>query len=334
MSKKETDALLMEEHKQRWTKHVYAGGAYENYNRQLVEERAAWLWNEVELAPPAVLHAISPGHANLMATAFEKKLATAQEIQDMTIPQLKELVGTPNKYEFSSYVNYSDVGWVSHYEYYINKGEVDITEETKDSFYKTRDLVENVFMSLQFDVLFVSVRYPIRLSLNQENNLHYVDGYAVEWEDGTGQAWINGRFLEPKIFNACTDVEGCRVQFNKTDNADVQAAIVTIVRERWGQDALLEMLQAELVDTVVFNHANGYSETQKLYRTKEKYSWASDSKGNEDVKLAWQEMKCPSTGATYLISTCPSFDKAEDSAKWLRPQNVPVEIPYEWQSAN
>jgi hypothetical protein len=45
-------------------------------------------------------------------------------------------------------------------------------------------------------------------------------------------------------------------------------------------------------------------------------------------------MTCPSTGSVYLIETCPSFTDVIESAKYLRPSNVPMDLQYLWQRAN
>jgi hypothetical protein len=93
-------------------------------------------------------------------------------------------------------------------------------------------------------------------------------------------------------------------------------------------------LSAVEVDRKTINHANGYSETLKLFKTKEKYGFLLNSKGEENQPYAWIQMTCPSTGTVYLIDTCPTFTDAVECAKWHRPEQVPVSLNYLWQSAN
>jgi hypothetical protein len=97
---------------------------------------------------------------------------------------------------------------------------------------------------------------------------------------------------------------------------------------------LIEFLGAVKVDEQELTHANGYVETLKLYKTKERYAEAQNSKGQENQPYAWIEMKCPSTGQTYLIDTCPTFNDVVECAKWHRPTGVPMNLNYIWQSAN
>ena len=121
---------------------------------------------------------------------------------------------------------------------------------------------------------------------------------------------------------------------NNEKNEDIRASIITLIKERSGNEGLMKFLNATLVDEKKVEHENGYSETLRIWKTKQKYSFLVDSKGNTNVPYAWIEMICPSTGQTYLIDTCPTFKDAIECAKWHRPKMVPSSVPYVWQSAN
>jgi hypothetical protein len=156
----------------------------------------------------------------------------------------------------------------------------------------------------------------------------------VEFEDGFGLHFVHGRHVENELFRNVQTIEGAAAEFKKQDNEEIKSLIITIVRENHGSQGVMDMLGAELVDEQVIEHKNGYKEKQRLFRTKETFPFAMDSKGGENAKLAWNEMICPSTGRPYLIETCPLFSSVVDSAKWLRGEVVPTDIPYQWASAN
>ena len=122
-------------------------------------------------------------------------------------------------------------------------------------------------------------------------------------------------------------------EFIKLENEEDKAAIISAKKERHGNSHVLEFLGAEIVDEQTITHETSL-EVQRLYKTKKRFEWANDSKGNSNVQLAWNEMQCPSTGQTYLIETCPTFKSVVESAKWLRPSFVPADVDYKWQSAN
>ncbi len=79
---------------------------------------------------------------------------------------------------------------------------------------------------------------------------------------------------------------------------------------------------------------SNYTENLQLYRTTKTFPFAMDRDKKLGAALAWVRFLCPSTGSTYLISTCPKFDKALDAAKFCRPAAIPTEFPYKWVSAN
>lgn len=146
--------------------------------------------------------------------------------------------------------------------------------------------------------------------------------------------YLNGRRVAEWIFEKYFDKTLTFEDFRKCTNEEDKGAIVTLIKENEGNEGLLKFLGAELVDEVSIPHADGFIDVQKLYKTKDKFEFARDSKGKSNVQLAWQEMRCASTGQYYLIETCPSLKTAEDSAKFLRPKAVPTELPYIWQSCN
>lgn len=235
---------------------------------------------------------------------------------------------TPN---FSMFGNASDLYWLAYYDFYAKHVDTDYVNKDIDVL---KEVTKWTFSSIQLEDYCIVSRMPVSLSVQEDMTLHNLDGKSVEFPDGYGQYYVHGRYVEKGIYEALTDPKAARHQFDSTQNEDIRGIISTVVQHRWGNEGLMDMLDAEVVDTMDIVHANGYVETQKLIKTKDVYSWARDSKGNRDVPLAWQQMTCPSTKTTYLIPTCPSFDTVLDSAKFTRPSQVPTEMPYTWQSAN
>lgn len=289
-----------------------------------------------ELAEPNVLVCDSPIACQIMANICKEIYENGGDLSkvkvsdhDLSITP-ENLKGIKESFSFSSYINYSDFGWLSHYDYFDKHLGIVDNEYLADVIFAS----ERTFMSIQLEEVCIVSRYPEFISRNENDDLHNTSQEAIRFRDGYKQYYVNGRFIEAETFEKITSPQSAREVFEDSDNADVQAIISTIVLDRWGNEGLLQMLDAEVVDEQTIVHANGYQETQRLIKSKKSYEWASDSQGNDNVKLAWNEMTCPSTGTTYLISTCPTFDNVIDSAKWLRPDGVPTNVDYVWQSAN
>ena len=237
-----------------------------------------------------------------------------------------------NFYSFSTYINYSDFGWLSFYEYFLNN--TNILKEYKESLLTIIKFVENSYISIQLDNLCIVSKYPKFISRNENNDLHNTKQAAIEFKDGYKQYYVNGRFIEEDTFLNSQEVESAKIIFKNEVNEDIKACIITIIKENFGNGGLLKMLDAVLIDEQKVSHSNGYTETLRLYHSKQKYSFLQNSKGELNQPYAWFEETCPSTGAIYLLDTCPTFTNVLDCAKWHRPENIPSELNYFWLSAN
>jgi hypothetical protein len=218
---------------------------------------------------------------------------------------------------------------------------LNLTKDTEHEFNHCFELQKEsgIYSCIFSELVAIVCKYPKKVRQQPQTfNLHNTDGQAVEWGTLTGITfdchYINGRYLSKDLFDKTTQKTLKFEEFQKITNEDDKATIISLIKEREGNNGLLNFLGAVLVDEQIIKHTNNYSETQRLYKTKERFSWANDSQGNQNVQLAWNEMICPSTGSTYLIETCPTFNNVIDSAKWLRPKSVPLNLIYQWQSAN
>jgi len=193
-----------------------------------------------------------------------------------------------------------------------------------------------VYNAIFSESLCVVSKYPKKVHRNKSNDLHNVNGCSVEWNYYSPLTnfkcfYVNGRNIDEKLINE---------SFSKEDlinekNEDVKAAMITIIKEREGDEGLLNFLNAIIVDEQILNHFDGYSESVKLWKTKEKYSILQDRHGNMNQPYCWSEIRCPSTKSTYLIENSADFIDAKEALSWLRPSFVPQDLKYKWHhSAN
>ena len=157
---------------------------------------------------------------------------------------------------------------------------------------------------------------------------------AIQFEGNYNINFINGRRISNWIFEKYYSGNLTFNDFNSLENEDERAGIITLIKENEGSGGVLKFLNATLIDEREINHENGYSEIIKFYKTAEKYPFLQDSKGNTNVEYAWTEFKCPSTGQVYLLDSCPTITNSVEAAKFHRPNFVPHDVEYIWQSAN
>jgi DNA-binding FadR family transcriptional regulator len=209
-----------------------------------------------------------------------------------------------------------------------------------DDFQKcfTLQRESGIYSAIFSEALCVISKYPKKVHRNESGELHNTKDCAVEWGSFSPQTvfdgqYVNGRSIEKKWFDKANSSLSLE-EFNSINNEDIRAGIVSIIKENKGDQGLMEFLGAIEIDQSLVNHKNGYKETLRLYKTKYRFIEACDRNGNTNKPYAWINMTCPSTGQSYLISTCPEFNNAVECAKWHRPEVVPSTLPYFWQSAN
>lgn len=156
---------------------------------------------------------------------------------------------------------------------------------------------------------------------------------AIEW-DNYKMYYINGRKITEEIFNAVNNKTYTFDEFVSESNDDVKASITSMISENFGNEGLMEFLNATIVDEKVINHSSGYSEAVKLWKTRNTYAFLSDINGNLNQPYAWLELVCPSSGSKYLIPTSPHFTDAVESCKYHRPESIPMELKYDFTQFN
>jgi len=300
-------------YRDKWLNKMFNFEHYNNHTFENTEKAMKTLYKFCDLKEPKVILVDSPA-------ACQKEVNRIKGNKEMTFEA------------FSSYINYSDFSWLSFYDFFLN--ECGLIAEHKENLDMVTKCVENSFMQIQLEGLCVVSRYPHTIKRNATNDLHCTTGPAIEFDDGYKQHYVNGRFIEPEIFNECSNTTNAKICFHTQTNEDIKACIVTIIKENFGNQGLLEMLNAQLMDEKTVDHEGGYYETLRIYHSKDKHSFLQNSKGELDQPYAWIEMTCPSTDTVYLIDTCPTFTDALECAKWHRPELVPSDIPYKWNSAN
>ena len=180
----------------------------------------------------------------------------------------------------------------------------------------------------------IVVKYPKEVHVNENFVLHNPNGPAILFEDGYGQYYINGRLIPSTNFKEACSLEGFKESFMQIKNEDTKAGMLFVLRNKFGQEGVMKALGAVLFNEEVIAHKNGYLETVRLYHSTEKYSFLIDSKGNENNPYAWLELTCPSTGTKYLQNTFADFKTATEACKFHRPEGVPMDLIYMWNSAN
>ncbi len=235
---------------------------------------------------------------------------------------------------YSTYINFSDKGWMTYFEVLKKYYPDEVTAEEEENVKFLDAITDGGFACILFEDGVIVPRYPTKVLMTDEFQLHATAEPALQFRDGTGIAFVRGRKMDSNEFRQCLTIEGAREYFFNTsgNNEDKKAMCLDIVKSNHGPAGVFEMLQAEVVDEVMVAHDTGQVETLRLFKTKEPFSVLSDRYGNLGQPYCWVQFTCPSTGFEYLIDCSADFTSAVEAAKWLRPNYIPMELEYNWTS--
>lgn len=336
-------------YKEKCTKDLYSGIEYENFNYDMTVGYIEKLYELVDRDKPIVIIAKDPSD-------YTKKFRILQndEVSDKIITLYKEKNINPHKNidinEIESCLKDCDVDrsispkshflflCSTYHRVYLTwfkfiQDEFKIEHKNKEILNWLYANANNNISRCYFTKAYVLVlRMPKYIKRNSIG-FHNVDGYAVEWEN-YGIHYINGRKISSEIFNAVTNKTYTFDDFNTETNEDVKASIITLMSDKFGNQELCDFLDAEVVDEQKITHLSGHSEIVKIWKTKKTYEFLSDLNGKPNQPYAWLELKCPSSGSIYMIPTSPHFKDAIEACKFHRPQQIPNELRYDFQSFN
>jgi hypothetical protein len=184
-----------------------------------------------------------------------------------------------------------------------------------------------VYSAIFSETLCIVSKYPKKIHRDTEGRLHNPSGQAVEWsytnkETAFDCYYIHGRNINKDIFEKALSGKLTKEEYLSEINDETRSAWYEIL----GEEKMLLLLEAELIDETSIVHKNGEIEKIGFYRTKQKLNKIKNE------QYAWRKVICPSTKTTYFTPTNPNLKTAIDVAKFHRPEWVPNEIDYKWHS--
>lgn len=342
---------LIPEWREEMTKGLYDGTEYDNWKREDCVAYIEHIYSVAKKQKPVVIIANNPteykkfynllmaqDHESLwkpIAEAFDSGNTDNHSFEEMLLntPIDAKDIETGESHWTYLLSEYSRI-YLLWYKFVKEKMGRDMEGKEKDLDYfhsmVKKASISKVYLSRAVCLV---LRMPKYIRRN-EQGFHSAEAPSLEYPNGDGWYYLNGRHIPDWVFEDYNAGTLTLEKFQNEDNEDIRAGIVTLIKEREGEEGFMDFLNAELVDEKMLVHEQGYTETISIYKTKDKYPEAMNQHRDLDQPYAWVRMQCPSTGQTYLISTCPTFTDAKECIKWHRPDGVPMELNYLWMSAN
>ena len=208
--------------------------------------------------------------------------------------------------EYSSYIDLSNYGWVSFYDFFEK---INLLDNFNFKQYK-KLIRSNVFNAYEYENYVFVIQPPVYIETNLAGRLHSTTQAAVQFRDGSEYYFINGRSIPAWIVNDKSSIT--KEWFMKETDADIKGAIY----ESIGQQGMLDLLGAKVVDRREIVHANGDREVVELLKTDDLF------KEIDNQPFAWVSMCCPSTGTHYLQGVEPHHTNAIEAIASLSPFNA------------
>lgn len=204
---------------------------------------------------------------------------------------------------YSSYIDLSNYGWVSFYDFFEK---INVVDNFNFKQYK-KILKSGVLNAYEFENCVFAIQPPIYVDRNSQGRLHSTSTAAVKFRDGSSYYFINGRPIPEWVIEKKDSIT--KDQFLQEKNSDIKGAIYEVL----GSEGIINLLGAEITDSKTIHHANGDVETVELLKTKDTFPEL------DNEPMAWVKMICPSTGTNYLIGVEPKYNDATEAIASLSP---------------
>ena len=277
------------------------------------EEGIKWLYNDLLKKPtPKIIYCDGWLSCLLTIAILKDKNLIKKSWDSVGAPvraSVKASVGASvgdSVNEYSSYIDLSNYGWVSFYDFFEK---INLLDNFNFKQYK-KLIRSNVFNAYEYENYVFAIQPPVYIETNLAGRLHSTTQAAVQFRDGSEYYFINGRSIPAWIVNDKSSIT--KERFMKETDADIKGAIY----ESIGQQGMLDLLGAKVVDRREIVHANGDREVVELLKTDDLF------KEIDNQPFAWVSMCCPSTGTHYLQGVEPHHTNAIEAIASLSPFNA------------
>ena len=296
---------------------VFDGKRYQSFCYNDAVECVKWNYTKAGYDMPEVIVAENPHEANLIAM----KLTGETEYKNF------------NTYLFTMNV-YSNV----YYQWFkfIHK-EFDLPLTIKDDFEACFGLYmkSGIYSAVFFDKACIVVKYPKSITRDAQNELHNVNGQAVDWayasEDSKWDCYyIHGVNISKDIFDKVTTQTYTIEDFLAEKNEEVKNAVMAMMAELHGENYFHNFISKSLneIDTFVDKKDAKYLENTTKGMNIGVYTLFKGTVGSID--FAYVRCYCPSTDRMFFLAVDPINTNAKDAIASLYriPKKVVGEISY------
>ncbi|WBV60275.1 hypothetical protein PFY12_14700 [Chryseobacterium camelliae] len=229
-------------------------------------------------------------------------------------------------YTFSSYINYSDFGILSFFDFMDDVLHLNLNQDWK----KWVEWSNTAFMSIQLEGLCIVSNFPNFISRNEDNDLHNLEGFAITFNDGYGLNYVNGKYLPIDVFNAIKTKEYTLEQFLRETNEEIKSAAIEMMQLVQGDSFLVRFFGDSLkeIDSFVDKKEAKFLKGTTGGMNVGVYTLYKGKINGDEI--AYVQCYCPSTDRMFFLGVEPKHSNAKDAIASL--YRVPTIVKNEIKS--
>ncbi len=314
----EFETQMIDVIKNKWINLAF-NGCSNGIDKEKFETGIEWLYDTfLKLPKPQVVYCDSLIDAVIKITLVKDM---GKELSDFDPQMTKDFIENKLDKDFvkkmyenlsfkSSYIGWSNFGWVSFYDYFTNVCKI-IDNENFNNYQK---LIEsNVFETFEFEHAVFAVKPPVKVIYNENNMAHNTEDCSIQFEDGLKYYFINGIIVNEKLFMSLYNRTYTVEDFFKEENEEVKSTVIAYIQSRDGEQGVYHFLKDNLkeIDTFVDEKDEKYLEGTLKTMNVGVYTLF---KGMiDDIEIAYVRCYCPSTDRMFFLGVEPSSQNAKDA---------------------
>lgn len=223
-----------------------------------------------------------------------------------------KLKGTTKQfYSFGTYLTTYWASFYSYYETFVDFGI--ITEEKFPKYFELRKFIDSgIFLTIEFENAIIVCGNP-SVCLKNENGLHNISGKAIQWADGYGQYYVNGRSIPKKYFLSISEKTFTMMDFINEKNEEHKSTCIALMQEKYGDEYIFDFFRTNLteVDTYTDKKPGEFLIGTTGSMTVGVYTLFKGEINDQDI--AYVRCYCPSTDRMFFLGVDSAHKKADDA---------------------
>lgn len=218
----------------------------------------------------------------------------------------------------STYIGWSNFGWVSFYNYFTKIGVLN-----NEDFNNYAELIKsNVFECFEFEYAVFAVQPPKYVRYNDEMIANSVDGPSVEFNDGCKLYSINGLSISEELFMRLKNEEFTIMDFLQEDNEEIKSACISFIQQTKGDVGIIDFFKDNLKEIDTFTDVKDPKYMEGTLKTMNVGVYSLFKGQVNDIDIAYVRCYCPSTDRMFFLGVEPTHTNAKDAIASL--YQVPV----------